>query len=391
MKTPLLSQSVNRRNVLKAAAVAPVAAKLGAPALISAQGGPEISHMVYSSLPLDKDTLTRVPPDQTENIIEYFQWSVDEFKKVEPDIEVKLEYLPHDESWFAKIDSSLVAGSPARCRPGTSLRAAKYIPLGALSPINELPDRRRRADLVAAVPRNRASTARTTSGRGAFLRWRHSDQRRPSGSQHGAGDLLPNGETRRWLMDDALEAFKSTTVDTDGDGSIDTYGTVLITDIHYHVTQFLFGFGARLFNEDETESHPQQPGRRGRPPVAGRPGEGAQGRRPRLRRCARPPRRPALPRAQGSQLPFPGSRCPPRSLDGDPRLQVVLGPAAERRRRRTGRDDQHPRPLRLPAGRHRPHRRRPQVVPVPDPARGPGPLARSVRHAARRASRSGAR
>jgi multiple sugar transport system substrate-binding protein len=31
------------------------------------------------------------------------------------------------------------------------------------------------------------------------------------------------------------------------------YGTVLCTDIHYHITQFMFGFGARLFNEDETE------------------------------------------------------------------------------------------------------------------------------------------
>jgi multiple sugar transport system substrate-binding protein len=53
-------------------------------------------------------------------------------------------------------------------------------------------------------------------------------------------------------MDQALEAFKATTIDSNGDGTPDIYGTVLITDIHYHITQFMFGFGARLFNEDET-------------------------------------------------------------------------------------------------------------------------------------------
>jgi ABC-type glycerol-3-phosphate transport system substrate-binding protein len=64
--------------------------------------------------------------------------------------------------------------------------------------------------------------------------------------QNGVGDLLPSGETRRWLMDDFLEAAKANT-------SSDVYGTVLCTDIHYQTTQFMFGYGARLFNEDETQ------------------------------------------------------------------------------------------------------------------------------------------
>ncbi len=96
MNRTALNQRVSRRNVLKTAAVAPVTAKFAAPAVISAQGGQEISHMVYSSLLLDKDTLTRVPPDTTDNVIEYFQWSVEEFKKVEPDMTVNLELLPKD-------------------------------------------------------------------------------------------------------------------------------------------------------------------------------------------------------------------------------------------------------------------------------------------------------
>ncbi|MGH2558860.1 MAG: ABC transporter substrate-binding protein, partial [Thermomicrobiales bacterium] len=259
----------SRRQLVRALGIAPAAALLlpaagaiaapaarskvfSVPAIISAQGGQEVVHWVYSSLPLDKDTMTRVPPDQQENVIEYFDWNIEEFKKVEPDITVKLEYLPHDQSWFAKIDSSLVAGIPPDVVQGPVSEAAKYIPLGALSPIDEYMSDEERADLVQAV-----AAESSFDGQNFLWPWRLSfgggiQINATLWKEHGAGDLLPTGETRRWSMDDCLEAFKRTTVDTNNDGSPDIYGTVLMTDIHYHVTQFLFGFGARLFNEDET-------------------------------------------------------------------------------------------------------------------------------------------
>ena len=96
------------------------------PTLRFADSGQQVVHYVYSSLPLDKTTLKRVPPGTTDNVIEYFQWSADEFKKVEPGIDVKLEFLPHDTSWFAKIDSSLVAGNPPDVVQGPVSEAAKY-------------------------------------------------------------------------------------------------------------------------------------------------------------------------------------------------------------------------------------------------------------------------
>lgn len=240
-------RSISRRNVLKAAVAAPVAAKLAAPAVISAQSGPEISHMVYSSLLLDRDTLQRVPPDTTDNVIEYFQWSVEEFQKVEPDIKVNLEFLPHDESWFAKIDSSLVAGIPPDVVQGPISELAKYVPLGALSPNDDFLTDEDRADLHPAVLEEG-----TFNGQSYLWPWRLSfgggiQINKTLWDANGAGELLPAGESRRWAMDDALEAFKRTTLD-----SGDQYGVVLMTDIHYHVTQFLFGFGARLFNDDET-------------------------------------------------------------------------------------------------------------------------------------------
>ncbi|MGD9710494.1 MAG: extracellular solute-binding protein [Thermomicrobiales bacterium] len=248
MKELKLDRSVSRRNVLKTAAVAPIAAKFAAPAVISAQGGPEISHMVYSSLLLDRDTLQRVPPDTTDNVIEYFDWSVEEFKKVEPDITVNLEYLPHDESWFAKIDSSLIAGIPPDVVQGPISELAKYVPLGALSPIDAYLTEEDIADLHPAVLEEG-----TFNGSSYLWPWRLSfgggiQINKTLWDANGAGELLPTGENRRWPMENALEAFKRTTLE-----SGDQYGVVLMTDIHYHVTQFLFGFGARLFNEDETE------------------------------------------------------------------------------------------------------------------------------------------
>src|SRR4051812_2645613 len=94
-----------------------------------------VSHWVYSTLPLDRTTLKSVPADKTDNVVNYFDLNLEQYNNEHPEIEVKLEYLPHDESWFAKIDSSLVAGTPPDVVQGPISEAAKYIPLGALSAI----------------------------------------------------------------------------------------------------------------------------------------------------------------------------------------------------------------------------------------------------------------
>ncbi len=204
-----------------------------------------ISHWVYSTLPLDRDTLERVPPDRSENVVNYFDWNAEQYQAVEPETEVQVEYLPHDQSWFAKLDASLVAGTPPDVVQGPVSEAAKYIPLGALSPINDYISEELQNDLHPAV------VAETTfDGQRYIWPWRLSfgggiSINAGMWEENGVGDLLPSGEARRWLMDEFLEAAKANTSD-------ETFGTVLCTDIHYQTTQFMFGFGARLFNEDET-------------------------------------------------------------------------------------------------------------------------------------------
>ncbi|MCB0085079.1 MAG: extracellular solute-binding protein, partial [Caldilineaceae bacterium] len=141
----MAKNSVSRRQFLALSAVvsasalaacaAPVATNQ-APAAPAAAGA-TVVHWAYSTLPLDRTTLTSVPADQTENVVNYFDLNVEQFNAIEPETEVQLEYLPHDQSWFAKLDSSLVAGTPPDVVQGPVSEAAKYIPLGALSPIDD--------------------------------------------------------------------------------------------------------------------------------------------------------------------------------------------------------------------------------------------------------------
>lgn len=237
--------------IMGGAFLAACAAPATAPQTSSGEAAPsaesaKVVHWVYSSLLLDRDTLESVPADTTENVIEYFEWSLEKFQEEEPNVEVQLEYLPHDESWFAKLDSSLVAGTPPDIVQGPVSEAAKYIPLGALSPINDYISEEILNDLHPAI------VAEASFDDKQYLwPWRLSfgggiSINATMWEENGVADLLPSGETRRWLMDEFLEAAIANTTG-------DTYGTVLCTDIHYHITQFLFGFGARLFNEDETE------------------------------------------------------------------------------------------------------------------------------------------
>ena len=227
-----------------AACVAPSAPNQGAAAPAAAPV--TVVHWAYSTLPLDRTTLKSVPADKTENVVNYFALNVEQFNEAEPDTTVQLEYLPHDQSWFAKLDASLVAGTPPDVVQGPVSEAAKYIPLGALSPIDDYLSPELKTDLHQAV-----AAEATFEDKQYLWPWRLSFGggiaiNATMWEQNGVADLLPTGETRRWEMDQFLEAAKANTTP-------EVFGTVLSTDIHYQITQFMFGFGARLFNADETE------------------------------------------------------------------------------------------------------------------------------------------
>ncbi|HEY3111879.1 MAG TPA: extracellular solute-binding protein, partial [Chloroflexota bacterium] len=212
----------------------------------------ELAHWVYSSLKLVKGSLQPAPPD-AKDALEYFDWSVQEYAKKAPNIKPKLEFLPHDATWLAKLDAALVAGTPPDVVQGPVSEAAKYIPLGAVAPIDDFMSKEDKDEIVKEV-----ATESSFSGKNYVWPWRLSfgggiQINATLWREAGIGDLLPKGEKRNWSIDDCLKALKATTIDKSKSGKPDVYGTALMTDFAYQLNQFQFGYGARLYNDDESE------------------------------------------------------------------------------------------------------------------------------------------
>ncbi|HEV8635934.1 MAG TPA: extracellular solute-binding protein [Chloroflexota bacterium] len=230
---------------------APAPAAAGKPAVA---GKPvDLVHWVYSSLKLVKGSLQPAAPTVKDGVIEYFDWSVEEYQKRAPNVKPKLEFLPHDATWLAKLDAALVAGTQPDVVQGPVSEAAKYIPLGAVSPIDDFTDKEDKDDIVKEV-----ATESSFNGKSYLWPWRLSfgggiQINATLWKEAGVGELLPKGDKRFWSLDDCLKALKATTVDKDKDGKPEIYGTGLMTDFAYQLTQFQFGHGARLYNEDESE------------------------------------------------------------------------------------------------------------------------------------------
>ena len=67
------------------------------------------------------------------------------------------------------------------------------------------------------------------------------------------GVKLPELPTRAWTFDEFLEAAKQLSYDEDGDGINDYYALSFAASDLLNCTAWLHVFGARMFNEDETE------------------------------------------------------------------------------------------------------------------------------------------
>jgi ABC-type glycerol-3-phosphate transport system substrate-binding protein len=211
----------------------------------------QIVHQVYSALNLNKDTLTPAPADKKDGVIDFFAWNIEEFKKASPNITVKTELLPHDSTWFAKLDAALIAGTQPDVVQGPVSEVARYVPSGVVSPIDDHMPAEDKKDTMPLILKESTFNGknylwpwRIAFGGGVWLNgtlWK----------KNGVGELLPKGETRDWSLEDCYKGLKANTVVKDGQP--ETYGTAFQTQVAYSLNQFLFSHGARLFNEDETE------------------------------------------------------------------------------------------------------------------------------------------
>ncbi|MGH2459361.1 MAG: ABC transporter substrate-binding protein, partial [Chloroflexota bacterium] len=225
-----------------------------APAATAAPSGKAytITQWVYSQINLIKETLQPAPATQKTDVIDYFAWNIAEFKKVAPQTTVKVELLPHDSSWFAKLDASLLAGTQPDMVQGPASEVGRYVPLGAVAPIDDYLTADDKKDILPIIIQGSTFNGkdylwpwRLAFGGGVWLNatlWK----------AHGVGNLLPTGDTRDWLVDDFLKGLQATTVTSGGTTSL--YGTAMAADVTcYSLNQFLLSQGATLFNDDETK------------------------------------------------------------------------------------------------------------------------------------------
>ncbi|HEX5415542.1 MAG TPA: extracellular solute-binding protein [Chloroflexota bacterium] len=237
-----------------AATAASGTAATPAPAATTAPSGKAytVTQWVYSQINLIKDTLEPAPATQKTGVIDFFAWNIDEFKKVAPQTTIKVELLPHDSSWFAKLDASLVAGTQPDIVQGPASEVGRYVPLGAVAPIDDYLTADDKKDISPGV-----LTESTFSGKNYLWPWRLSFGggvwlNGTLWKEHGVGNLLPTGDTRDWLFDDFDKGLKATTVSSGGTTSL--YGIVMAADVTiYSLNQFLLSQGAKLYNDDESK------------------------------------------------------------------------------------------------------------------------------------------
>jgi len=225
-----------------------------APAATAAPTGKSytVTQWVYSQINLIQGTLEPAPATQKTGVIDFFAWNIAEFKKVDPQTTVKVELLPHDSSWFAKLDASLVAGTQPDMVQGPASEVGRYVPLGAVASIDDFLTADDKKDIPAGV-----LTESTFNGKNYLWPWRLAFGggvwlNATLWKAHGAGSLLPTNDTHDWLVDDFYKGLKATTVTSGGSTSL--YGIVMAADVTvYSLNQFLLSQGAQLYNGDETK------------------------------------------------------------------------------------------------------------------------------------------
>jgi len=145
------------------------------------------------------------------------QWLTDkknEFEKLHPDVTISLEFLGHEvlERIFLL---GAAAGDPAEIST-TGPEAGKYIREGLLEPVTDVIDQLGRDEISPGVLYEREGEVYVVPyAGGMYMLWARTDLAKEKGL------LIP----RTW--NEFLDFAEKLTVDLDGDGVIDRYGTVV--------------------------------------------------------------------------------------------------------------------------------------------------------------------
>ncbi|MBP5738886.1 MAG: sugar ABC transporter substrate-binding protein [Abditibacteriota bacterium] len=169
---------------------------------------------------------------------------IKEFEKIHPNIHVDLEILP----WARMMDKLMISTAGGRPPDATMVCSAWAVPLenkGVLEPLDEyiketgfdIDDFYGNALEVCRYKGKLYSIPVAIDSYAMYYNKKMFDE---------AGVPYPD-ET--WDFDKYVEMCKKFTVDTDGDGRADRWGT----DVHTDAITYLYGFGGRYLSEDNTK------------------------------------------------------------------------------------------------------------------------------------------
>jgi multiple sugar transport system substrate-binding protein len=183
---------------------------------------------------------------------DYYDWQIAEFRKQYPNVTIKVEFIPSTFEGWAKFDTAVAAGSPPDVMWGQTGNQWKYAPQGAIESFDAFMPQEVKSDLLGSL----ASMITYADGKtyiwpygvavagGIFVNM-------DLAKKFNATSLVPlNTKERSWTVDQFLKLAQAC---TQGSGSSQVYGVAMMTDWTYQMNQFLYGFGADLYNKFQTK------------------------------------------------------------------------------------------------------------------------------------------
>jgi len=182
---------------------------------------------------------------------DYYTWQIQEFNKQYPNVNITPTFIPSTFEGWAKFDAAVASGNAPDVMWGQAGNQWKYAPQNAVEPFDDWIDPATKADFVDPVmnlcgyvdgklylmPYGLAVAGGVFANRNLFDKFK-------------ATDLLPKDKERSWTTAQYEKALAATTGQLDGQ---QIHGTAFMTDWSYQMTQFLYGFGADVYNQFQTK------------------------------------------------------------------------------------------------------------------------------------------
>jgi ABC-type glycerol-3-phosphate transport system substrate-binding protein len=242
--------SLTRRQLLQRGAVG-VAGVAGIAAAAQPAKARGIVPFASKSVSLDFWTISffngRTGKEKNGKLNDYYDWQIAQFKTQYPNASINVQYIPSTFEGWAKFDAAVAAGQAPDVMWGQSGNQWKYAPQGAIEPFNGHMSASTMKDFLPSLHEMITYVDGKTYlwpyglavAGGVFI---NTDLARKANAMH----LVPQTRDRAWTTGQFEALAKALT-----QGGV--YGTAFMTDWSYQVNQFLYGFGANIYNPTQTK------------------------------------------------------------------------------------------------------------------------------------------